>query len=153
MQALAAGATAFHQRTNVDIGAYLEFAQELARMTAALEERLPRPAPWGGYLSVDSALATVVGTCGFKTGPLTNGEIEIAYATFEAFEGQGYATAAAAALVDLAWTSPLVTRVIAHTLPEPNASGRVLTRNGFRRNGEIVDPEDGLVWRWERDRQ
>lgn len=153
MQALAAGATAFHQKTNVDIGAYLEFAQELARMTAALEERLPRPAPWGGYLSVDPELATVVGTCGFKTGPLTNGEIEIAYGTFPAFEGQGYATAAAAAMVDIARTSPLVTRVIAHTLPEPNASGRVLTRNGFRRHGEVMDPEDGLVWRWERDRQ
>ena len=37
-----------------------------------------------------------------------------------------------------------------HTLPTPNASTRVLLKCGFQRKGEIVDPEDGLVWRWER---
>jgi ribosomal-protein-alanine N-acetyltransferase len=35
------------------------------------------------------------------------------------------------------------------TRPEYNASGRVLTACGFERTGEVVDPEDGLVWRWD----
>jgi [ribosomal protein S5]-alanine N-acetyltransferase len=26
---------------------------------------------------------------------------------------------------------------------------KVLTRCGFERTGQVVDPEDGLVWRWE----
>lgn len=43
------------------------------------------------------------------------------------------------------------TRVVrAHALPEPNASTRVLTKCGFRFLGEVIDPEDGLVWRWEK---
>ena len=38
--------------------------------------------------------------------------------------------------------------VIAHTLPERNASCAVLNRNGFTLESEIIDPEDGPVWRW-----
>ena len=34
-------------------------------------------------------------------------------------------------------------------LPEANASGRVLAKCGFRRVGEVIDPDDGVVWRWE----
>ncbi|MGH7631966.1 MAG: hypothetical protein ACREOF_21740 [Gemmatimonadales bacterium] len=30
-----------------------------------------------------------------------------------------------------------------------NASARVLEKLGFRRLGEVIDPEDGPVWRWE----
>ena len=38
-----------------------------------------------------------------------------------------------------------------HTLPEPNASTRILEKTGFKRAGETIDPESGPVWRWERD--
>jgi ribosomal-protein-alanine N-acetyltransferase len=51
----------------------------------------------------------------------------------------------------LAWSSPSVRRVIAHTLPEPNASTRVLTKAGMRFVAEVWDPEDGRVWRWEQE--
>ena len=40
-------------------------------------------------------------------------------------------------------------RVVAHTLPEPSASTTVLTRCGLVRTGELVDPNEGLLWRWE----
>ena len=63
----------------------------------------------------------------------------------------GYATEAAQSLTEYAFSSGKVRVVRAHTLPEPNASTRVLTKCGFRRIGEVIDPEDGLVWRWERD--
>ena len=55
----------------------------------------------------------------------------------------------AAALTRIAFAagSPLV---IAHTLPQENASNRALLRNGFGFAGETIDPEDGLVWRWEK---
>lgn len=45
---------------------------------------------------------------------------------------------------------PDVARVVAHTLPIENASSRVLRHCGFERIGEVIDPEDGLVWRWHR---
>jgi len=64
-------------------------------------------------------------------------------------QGQGYATEAAEALVRYAIDSGQVGTVCAHTLPEANASTRVLTKCGLECVGEVVDPEDGLVWRWE----
>ena len=39
--------------------------------------------------------------------------------------------------------------VRAHTLPHENASTRVLTKCKFSCVGEVMGPEDGLVWRWE----
>ena len=41
----------------------------------------------------------------------------------------------------------------AHTRPEANASTRVLAKCGFVLIGPVVDPEDGPVWRWERNAQ
>jgi RimJ/RimL family protein N-acetyltransferase len=39
--------------------------------------------------------------------------------------------------------------VRAHTLPQANASTRVLEKCGFAHAGAIDDPEDGWVWRWD----
>jgi len=44
-----------------------------------------------------------------------------------------------------------VRRLRVHTLPERNASTRILEKVGFERLGEIIDPEDGVIWRWERE--
>src|SRR6266702_2366495 len=53
-------------------------------------------------------------------------------------------------VVHRAAASDIVRLVRAHTLPEENASTRVLLKCGFRHLGTVVDPEDGPVWRWER---
>jgi len=37
----------------------------------------------------------------------------------------------------------------AHKRPEHGASARVLGASGVERVGDVLDPEDGLVWRWE----
>ena len=55
---------------------------------------------------------------------------------------------AAGALVNFAYNHPAVRLVRAHTLPVANASTRVLTKCGFQKAGEIIDPNDGPVWRW-----
>jgi beta-keto acid cleavage enzyme len=75
--------------------------------------------------------------------------VELAYFTFPAWEGRGYATAMADALRALAASTGQVSIVRAHTLPLPNASGHILQTPGFTRVGEVLDPEDGLVWRWD----
>ena len=55
------------------------------------------------------------------------------------------------ALVQLALSAtPVVNTLCAHTLPERNASCRVLEKAGFVNVGTVVDAEDGPVWRWER---
>ena len=149
-EALAGGAEAFERAFGARLGEAAPFAQEL--VASSLDFFAAQDPPWGGYLAVDDALGQVVGTCGFKGPPTNDGIIEIAYYTFPPFEGRGYATAMATRLFELAVSSPLVHRVIAHTLPEPNASTRVLTKAGMRLVGEVWDPEDGRVWRWERER-
>ena len=77
--------------------------------------------------------------------------MEVAYFTFPGEEGRGIASAMAAALVQVARAGgPEVAVVRAHTLPERNASCRVLEKAAFQHVGTVIDPEDGPVWRWER---
>jgi [ribosomal protein S5]-alanine N-acetyltransferase len=90
-----------------------------------------------------------IGTAGFKGPADENGVVEIAYGVVPDYQGRGFATEAATALVEFAYQTAGVKQVIAHTLPKPNASTRVLAKCGFKYAGEVNDPEDGPVWRWE----
>jgi ribosomal-protein-alanine N-acetyltransferase len=103
-----------------------------------------------GFALVHREDALVIGNAGFKGPPGDDGVVEIGYGIAPGYQGRGYATEAAAAIVAFAFESGRVRYVRAHTLPTPNASTRVLAKCGFKRLGEVVDPEDGLVWRWER---
>jgi ribosomal-protein-alanine N-acetyltransferase len=100
-------------------------------------------------LAEDETSYLVVGSCAFKGPPAADGTVEIAYYTFSPYQGQGYAKGMARALISVARSSPLVRHVIAHTLPEKNASTSVLRSVGMRFVGEVWDPDDGLVWRWQ----
>jgi ribosomal-protein-alanine N-acetyltransferase len=97
------------------------------------------------------AWGQIVGVCSFKD-KCRDGIVEIAYFTFTHAEGRGFGGRMARALIAIAWAEPEVTAIRAHTMPEDNASGRILRRLGFERTGAIEDPEDGTVWRWEMDR-
>jgi RimJ/RimL family protein N-acetyltransferase len=111
------------------------------------------PDPWRhGFFVVHRERRTAIGSAGFKGPPDLSGVVEIAYGIVSSFQGHGYATETAAALVAFAFASGQVQLVRAHTLPVTNASTRVLTKCGFRCTGTVVDPEDGPVWRWERGR-
>ena len=103
---------------------------------------------WGTFFAYDAATRSMVGACGFKAPPDAARTVEIAYFTFPPREGRGWGTTMARALTARALASAEVDSVIAHTLPETNASTRVLEKCGFRRDGKFVDPEDGPVWRW-----
>lgn len=121
-------------------------AREMLTQTLALLIGDPRPVPWGSYLA--RLAGRPIGICAFKAAPDAAGEVELAYMTFPAFEGRGHAgamIALLAAIADEAGALP-----IAHTLPEENASNKALRRNRFAFAGAVEDPEDGLVWRWER---
>ncbi len=147
------GASAFGEKYGLRVADVEFLVRDVLDPNIALLEREPRAAPFGAYLAADTATSAVVGTCAFVTGPVL-GATEIAYFTFPAYERRGIAGAMACALVEIAREH--VTRkdstlrtLFAHTLPETNASTRVLTRLGFANRGEIVHPEDGTIWRWE----
>ncbi len=122
---------------------------------AALREAHERgggPNPWRhGFFVTHKADRCVIGSAGYKGAPDADGMVEIAYGVVPGYEGKGYATEAAAALVTYAFGQG-VRLVRAHTLPVPNASTHVLKKCGFQFVGDVVDPEDGPVWRWERSR-
>ncbi len=105
-----------------------------------------------GFAVVQRESRSVIGAASFKGAPDAEGVVEIAYGIVPDCQGRGYATEAAQALVAFAFADSRVRRVRAHTLPNSNASTRVLTKCGFHRIGEFVDPEDGPVWRWDRPR-
>ena len=128
-------------------GGEVDAARALLKANLDLLSRVPRPDPWGCYLARDGE--AVVGSCAFKSAPDEHGAVEIAYMTFPDFERRGHAGDMIAALTGIARTAgaPLV---IAHTLPVDNASNSALRRNHYAFAGEVTDPEDGLVWRWER---
>lgn len=107
--------------------------------------------PWIAYLAREGAGHTspVVGVCSFKRPP-QDGIIEIAYFTFPDHEGRGVGSSMTAALLEIASRHPDVSEVTAQTVPEVNASTRILKRMGFEHLGSGEDPEDGPVWRWSR---
>jgi len=108
------------------------------------------PDPWLlGFTIVDLATEEVVGSCGYKGPADADGIVEIAYGIHPPFRGRGYATEAARALAMFALGNDHVTVVRAHTKLDGDASARVLTKCGFQNVGEVLDPEDGLVCRWE----
>ncbi|MEA3015051.1 MAG: [ribosomal protein S5]-alanine N-acetyltransferase [Sphingomonadales bacterium] len=123
-------------------------AREILAQTIALLTKDPRPAPWISYLARQDGEA--IGICAFKSAPPPAGEVELAYMTFPAHERRGHAAGMIALLAGIADQAGIMP--IAHTLPEENASNKALKRNGFAFAGEVEDPEDGLVWRWERPR-
>jgi RimJ/RimL family protein N-acetyltransferase len=103
-----------------------------------------------GFGVVHVATRQVIGAGGFKGPAGEDGAVEIAYGIVPQYQGRGYATEVAAALVEFALKSGCVRIARAHTLAEKNASTRVLTKCGFEFAGEVIDPEDGRVWRWEK---
>lgn len=117
-----------------------QFAEEMASL--ASKSQTP---PWCGYIGRRDG--EPVGFGGFKSAPDEEGTVEIGYLTFPNHEGTGVATAVTAEMIAIA-SQEEVASVIAHTLPEENASVRVLQKNGFVRDGEAEDPDEGIVWRW-----
>ena len=106
----------------------------------------PDAAAWGARFFVAGDPPELVGWGGFK-GPPQNGVVELGYEIAERRRGRGLATAATRAMLAEAFADERVTAVIAHTLPERNASNRVLEKAGFRFEGEAQE-DDEVVWRF-----
>jgi len=135
-----------------NLGTCVKLISTVAQQTREMRGAAPAQPPWCGYLAIQ-ADGLIVGTCAFKAPPNAAGEVEIAYFTFPPYEHRGIATAMASDLVKTAWEAPNVRQVMAHTLPEENASTHILKHLQFRCLGTIQDPEDGPIWRWALVRQ
>jgi [ribosomal protein S5]-alanine N-acetyltransferase len=122
-----------------------EFSESIDFTLERLREHPGEGGWWMHFVVVDEAL---VGSGGF-VGPPEDGIVEIGYEIAPAFRGKGFGVAAARALIDKASTHAAVTMVVANTLAHDNPSTGVLRRLGFGFVHEIVDPDEGTLWRWE----
>lgn len=123
-----------------------QFPESIEFTIARLREH-PDQAQWWMhfFLLPDS---TLIGSGGY-VGPPQDGVVEFGYELAHKFRGQGLGIAAAKAMVAKAAATGAVSMVIAHTLAHENPSTGVLRRLGFAKTRELVDPEDGPIWRWE----
>jgi [ribosomal protein S5]-alanine N-acetyltransferase len=146
IDALVEGDDAFEARFGWRVvPGYLDFPEVLGPSRQTLVDG-GDPA-WHSQLFVDPTAGELIGFGGFK-GPPRDGEVEIGYSIAPGRRRRGFATAAALAMIEVARAAG-VDIVVAQTLPEPNASTRVLERCGFVRAGAATDPQVGDVWRWE----
>jgi RimJ/RimL family protein N-acetyltransferase len=104
---------------------------------------------WWTYFPIHKGDNKLIGSCGYKGKPNSNGIVEIGYEIATEYRNRGLATEVVKALMTNAFSSTQVSSVQAHTLGEINASTRVLTKCGFQKMEEIKDTDNGLLWKWE----
>jgi ribosomal-protein-alanine N-acetyltransferase len=124
-----------------------EIAAEIATATLDLYAKTGATEPWLSYFASRETDNALLGTCAFKSAPV-QGLIEIAYFTFPGYEGQGVASVMARELLKIAFNEYEIKAVLAHTLPEENASTTILRKRGFDLVEAVDDPDDGTIWRW-----
>lgn len=148
LQRLMEGAGAFQAAYGLRVAdGYLPFEGALQYSFEALESaRIWHP--WLPYLFVFRPDQMLVGFGGFKGVPDAERMVEIGYSIAPAYQGRGFATCAAGQLIEIAWASGMVDGVCAHTLAGGDGSVRVLEKCGMAKVAEVLDPEDGVVWRW-----
>jgi RimJ/RimL family protein N-acetyltransferase len=150
MDAALAGDEALARVLGHDVApGWATFREALQPTRDALALR-PSGFAWGTRFFVTDEPHELVGWGGFKGAP-KDGVVELGYEIAEGRRGRGLATEVTRAMVAEAFADPEVTAVVAHTLPERNASNRVLEKVGFR--FETSGEEDGeTVWRFVLDR-
>lgn len=90
------------------------------------------PLGWGShYVLTRDERPTVIAAAGFHGPPDEHGVVEIGYSIVEHARGRGYATEVVLALVEVAFESGSVQRVVARTHEGNAASIAVLVRCGF----------------------
>jgi ribosomal-protein-alanine N-acetyltransferase len=156
-RALLEGTDVYERRFGVRIADGVRDFLAGPEVSADFLARLNGPAaadPWkDGFAVVHVGDNTVIGLCSFTGPPSADEMVEIAYGIAPGYQNRGHATEAARELIAYAMASGRVRTIRAHTLPQANASTRVLMKCGFTLVGEVTHPEDGVVWRWEMPRK
>ncbi|GGE62722.1 GNAT family N-acetyltransferase [Priestia taiwanensis] len=88
---------------------------------------------WGIWFVVEKESNRIIGDIGFKGKPDANKIVEVGYGFLEEYWNRGYATEAVTTLVDWAFQTSEVDRVIAETLHDNIGSIRVLEKLGMKR--------------------
>jgi RimJ/RimL family protein N-acetyltransferase len=110
-------------------------------------EAAPESVGWFGWYALRHAdgadQAVLVGGGGFL-GPPREGQVNFGYSVLPQFQGAGFATEMAGALVQWAWQQRVATRIVAETEWANPASVRVLSKLGFVETGASTEPGGAL---------
>ena len=94
---------------------------------------------WYGWYAINidaiSKERSLVGSGGYFGPPDSEGVVEIGYSVLPEWQRRGYATEIVNSLVSHAFFFEKTKSIIAHTLPENEASIRVLISTGFKEVG------------------
>lgn len=108
--------------------------------------------PWYTWYALQRPVGAgeeiLVGSIGFKGAPDATGTVEVGYSVLPQFQGRGYASEMAGALVEWALDQPGVRRVIAETEPGNTGSIGVLRNTGFSPTGAATEPGHIRFERW-----
>ncbi|MFD1861484.1 GNAT family N-acetyltransferase [Planococcus chinensis] len=113
------------------------FPYKIERFTEHPEENI-----WEGLI-IHKETKTVIGDIGYKGGPNDKGEINLGYSILPRFQGNGYASEAATAMVQWGLAQPGVRKVTATCSPENGASIRVLQKAGLE---QLREDEQKIYW-------
>lgn len=108
------------------------FIAEQATVPAA------RPGVWL-QIAIDLPPAGLIGDCGFQVDPKVIGTAEIGYRLGRTWWGHGYAAEAVAGVLDWAFGTLRLHRVVALIDTRNERSARLVERLGFRREGTLVE--------------
>ena len=122
-------------------------APGVLRLLRAMTGRLKEAGCRGSWLIV--AESEVVGICGYKMPPTTEGKVEIGYGIAPGRRDRGYASCAVRAVLKLARLDRNILVVSAATTVANVVSQRVLERNGFAQSATSYDPDDGMLIWWQ----
>jgi RimJ/RimL family protein N-acetyltransferase len=125
-----------------------ENCQDLIQMMDEFYIKVGFNIPWVGYFLLLNN--QIVGTAGFTGQPVDN-TVEISYWTFKEWEGQGLASMACKELISIAQKANPSVTITAKTLPEYNASTKILQNNNFKYVKIVQDHEIGDAWLWVRE--
>lgn len=131
---------------------WCESVQDILEVILEKVTNNPNNSKWFIHLPINKERQTLIGSCGFKGPPNKEGLVEIGYEVAANFRNQGYGTAIANNLINLALKDKRVKEIIAHTLAEKNASVRVLEKCKFKFVKEYYKKEEGRIWKWSYER-
>ncbi|MDC2865875.1 GNAT family N-acetyltransferase [Bacillus sp. BP-3] len=99
---------------------------------------------WGTWLVIRKTDGVVIGDIGFKGKPDKNKAVEVGYGFLENYWNNGYATESVGALIQWAFKTSKVDRIIAETLYDNHGSIRVLEKLNMKK---IDTTETMINWK------
>lgn len=104
---------------------------------------------WLNYFVIHREDKTLIGDCGFLGRPDKNKTVEVGYSIIPGYRRRGYTKEMVGTLIEWAFSTKEVQRIIAHTIKENTPSIKVLEHLGFTLMKDNIKTGEGIKYLWE----